>query len=66
MPLSGFYAWYLTRLMQRYRISEQQALLEAPSPPPKAPAAGMRNGRPAASPVDRASAKTSEHEANLG
>ena len=65
MPLSGVYAWYLTRLMQRHRISEQQALLEAPSPPPKVPTAGMGNGR-ATSSVDRISAKTSEHEANLG
>jgi intracellular septation protein len=24
MPLSGFYAWYLTKLMQRYRIPEQE------------------------------------------
>jgi intracellular septation protein len=24
MPLSGFYAWYLTRVMQRYRIAEEK------------------------------------------
>jgi intracellular septation protein len=29
MPLSGLYAWYLTRLMQRYRISEEEAAREA-------------------------------------
>ena len=30
MPLSGFYAWYLTRAMQRYRIPEEE--VNAPVP----------------------------------
>jgi hypothetical protein len=28
MPLSGIYAWYLTRLMQRYRLPDDPASLE--------------------------------------
>ena len=30
MPLSGLYAWYLTRLMQKYRIEEPQPAAIAP------------------------------------
>jgi len=26
MPLSGLYAWYLTRIMAKHRISEEEAL----------------------------------------
>jgi len=29
MPLSGLYAWYLTRLMQKYRIDDPSAVAEA-------------------------------------
>jgi intracellular septation protein len=32
MPLSALYAWYLTRVMQRYRVTEDR-LLAAPAPP---------------------------------
>jgi intracellular septation protein len=32
MPLSALYAWYLTRIMQRYRVTEER-LLAAPLPP---------------------------------
>jgi intracellular septation protein len=32
MPLSGAYAWFLTRIMQRYRLTEER-LLAAPLPP---------------------------------
>ena len=38
MPLSGLYAYYLTRLMQRYRIPEPDAriaLLAAPISTPR-------------------------------
>jgi hypothetical protein len=33
MPLSAFYAWYLTRIMQRYRVpaDKWQAALEGPA-----------------------------------
>jgi intracellular septation protein len=33
MPLSGIYAWYLTRLMQRYRIPEDQVPVAAENVP---------------------------------
>jgi intracellular septation protein len=67
MPLSGLYAYYLTRLMQRYRIPEPAERL-AIAPPiastrPSAPGAA----RPPAGATERAAgAKVSEHEANLG
>lgn len=32
MPLSGFYAWYLTRIMQRYRIPEEKQPIALASP----------------------------------
>jgi intracellular septation protein len=31
MPLSGFYAWYLTRIMQRYRIPEKKPVVLLPT-----------------------------------
>ncbi|MEO8420242.1 MAG: septation protein IspZ [Hyphomicrobium sp.] len=67
MPLSGLYAYYLTRLMQRYRVAEPAERL-AIAPPiastrPSAPGAP----RPPAGAAERAAgAKVSEHEANLG
>jgi len=39
MPLSGFYAWYLTRSMQRYRIAEPKPAALSLSAPPAKPAA---------------------------
>ena len=70
MPLSGLYAWYLTRLMQRYRIPDEQVAAEVET----AIAAHARNsGTPnvphlAPRRVEQAgsSAKASEREANLG
>ena len=67
MPLSGLYAYYLTRLMQRYRVAEPAARLAIAAPiassRPSAPGAA----RPPAGAAERAAgAKVSEHEANLG
>jgi intracellular septation protein len=67
MPLSGLYAYYLTRLMQRYRIPEpgERLTIAAPiaTPRPSAPGAA----RASAGAAERSSgAKVSEHEANLG
>lgn len=50
MPLSAFYAWYLTRIMQRYRLTEER-LLAAPLSPSaqaaaKTPAAATGCARP--------------------
>jgi intracellular septation protein len=39
MPLSGIYAWYLTRLMQKYRI-------DPPDPPATGSVAQVANNRP--------------------
>jgi intracellular septation protein len=71
MPLSGLYAYYLTRLMQRYRIPDDKvpikvgtanvAIVHAPD------AASL--ARPAASAAERVSSgpkTTSEREAKLG
>ena len=70
MPLSGLYAYYLTRLMQRYRIPDEKvpikvgtanvAIVHSPG------VASLT--RPAASAAERVSpgAKTSEREAKLG
>ena len=69
MPLSGLYAYYLTRLMQRYRIHEPDAriaLLAAPISTPRpaehvpAEAISGAAGRPPSA------VKTSERKANLG
>jgi intracellular septation protein len=41
MPLSAFYAWYLTRIMQRYRVSDEKrppVPVPAPAPAAKVPA----------------------------
>lgn len=32
MPVSGLFAWYLTRLLQRYRIPDELVHAEAPAP----------------------------------
>jgi hypothetical protein len=69
MPLSAFYAWYLTRLMQRYRIPEEKALVEAGlEPAPRArPAEIAHIGRQSPGPMERSKeTQTSEREANLG
>jgi intracellular septation protein len=77
MPLSAFYAWYLTRIMQRYRITEER-LLAAPLPPsapaaaktPAAPAAGARptqsEPEPAAAGEDHTLARAAARAAKLG
>ena len=33
MPLSGLYAWYLTRLMQRYRIPDEKVPIKVDTAP---------------------------------
>lgn len=69
MPLSAFYAWYLTRLMQRYRVPEEKVSMEADTEAvPRGHAAEVTNlGRQAPHAVERiAAAETSEREANLG
>ena len=77
MPLSAFYAWYLTRIMQRYRITEER-LLAAPLPPSaqaaaKTPAAATGCGRPtppehdpAAAGEDKPLARAAVRAAELG
>jgi intracellular septation protein len=67
MPLSGLYAYYLTRLMQRYRIAEpaERLAIAAPISAPRPSATGA--ARAPASAAERvAGVKTSEREANLG
>ena len=75
MPLSGLYAWYLTRLMQKYRITEEQAKAEAAAaaaPPSSACANGSepaplpRHTPPGAAERAANARKSNEHEANLG
>lgn len=44
MPLSGFYAWYLTRNMQRYRIPEEKLALPPPAAPKPRAAARSASG----------------------
>jgi len=71
MPLSGLYAWYLTRLMQRYRIPEDEvaALAQDKTAAPQgADTAAGGPLAPAAKTSPRASAgrTTNEHEANVG
>ena len=68
MPLSGLYAYYLTRLMQRYRIPEADAriaLLAAPisAPRPEQMPAEALSG---AASCSASSVETSERTANLG
>jgi intracellular septation protein len=57
MPLSAFYAWYLTRLMQRYRIHDKKPVVMLPGAGQAArtPAARAANGQdasPEAEPSD--------------
>jgi len=75
MPLSGFYAWYLTRVMQRYRIPEREpvVLLPASGSATTDPAAKGANGtEPAAaseaesSCVEEKPSPSESREANLG
>jgi len=75
MPLSGLYAWYLTRLMQKYRISEEQAKAEAEAAEAAAsskrangthPTPLPRHAPPGATEKAANARKSSEHEANLG
>jgi intracellular septation protein len=56
MPLSGFYAWYLTRIMQRYRITEER-LLAAP-----VPASAQATAKTTAAATASARLAPSEHE----
>jgi hypothetical protein len=46
MPLSAFYAWYLTRIMQRYRIPDRKpvVLLTTSAPAAKPSAIRAANG----------------------
>lgn len=72
MPLSGLYAWYLTRLMQRYRITEDEAAAEAEAErvasvlAADAASPAVERHQPAR-PTERpgTARKTNEHEANL-
>jgi hypothetical protein len=67
MPLSAFYAWYLTRIMQRYRIPAERwvAMLEGPTQPSAANGAKVEaHGRPAAG--VKSDADERQREANLG
>jgi intracellular septation protein len=73
MPLSAFYAWYLTRLMQRYRIPDKKpvVLLPGTSQAARTAAAKAANGQdtgPEGKPAD-AEPKPSlqgQREAKLG
>lgn len=67
MPLSGLYAWYLTRLMQRYRVPEGHVELEAiaEAQEPAAPQETPGSARPAAAKPTATARTPSEHEANL-
>ena len=74
MPLSGLYAWYLTRLMQRYRIPEDQVGHggdAGTTSSPRAPNGSVASSPPRHHPAGAAERpgathKASEHEANLG
>lgn len=70
MPLSGLYAWYLTRLMQRYRIPEDrvEAEIEAAAAPRAQEPGTQSAARPQPAKPERSGTahKTNEHEANLG
>jgi intracellular septation protein len=70
MPLSGLYAYYLTRLMQRHRIPDEKVPIKVGTAPVAlvhTPEAGSL-ARSAASAAERVSpgAKSSEREAKLG
>jgi intracellular septation protein len=71
MPLSGLYAWYLTRLMQRYRIPDDQVEIVAQ----RLNASHAESAEPSTLPRPHPPGTTervantrnpSEHEANLG
>jgi hypothetical protein len=69
MPLSGLYAYYLTRLMQRYRIHEADARIallaapiSAPRPAEQIPAEALSG----AASRSASAVETSERKANLG
>ncbi len=64
MPLSGFYAWYLTRVMQRYRVPEPPADMSVPAPVPVAKK-GL-NGATAPGEVAAAGAEASQKAASEG
>jgi intracellular septation protein len=74
MPLSGFYAWYLTRVMQRYRIAEPQPAAQVPASgsATAGPASKSTNGSGAPAEAQSSGAEASEtkpsqgREANLG
>ena len=64
MPLSGVYAWFLTRLMQKYRMPADHGHAAAPSPPRRS----LRTQGQvefATIPVERAAPKTSARPADL-
>jgi hypothetical protein len=69
MPLSGLYAYYLTRLMQRYRIHEPDtriALLAAPLPAPRPIEQVPAEAISGVAVRSASAADTSERKANLG
>jgi len=69
MPLSGLYAWYLTRLMQRYRIPEERVAAEAAAARPhngSGASAVPRHHSLGAAEHAGSSRQASEHEANIG
>jgi intracellular septation protein len=76
MPLSAFYAWYLTRIMQRYRVSEERrppVPTPASAPPAKMPAVNVAGAaRPAGGELKpvavegKAAAPGGAREAKLG
>jgi intracellular septation protein len=72
MPLSGFYAWYLTRLMQRYRIPDKKpVLLLTPNGATSQPGVKAANGAEPVCAPDHAGAEqkpslAQSREAKLG
>jgi intracellular septation protein len=69
MPLSGFYAWYLTRVMQRYRVTEDKL---SPEPAVSAAVSAAFAADGAAEPArasaadDKKSARAAVQSAKLG
>jgi intracellular septation protein len=68
MPLSGFYAWYLTRAMQRYRVPEKKpvVLLPTPGPAARGPAAKANGYDPEAAAHEGKPSPAESREANIG
>jgi intracellular septation protein len=71
MPLSAFYAWYLTRIMQRYRIPDEKPVA-LPAPTPRTPTVKMA-GAPCSGtaqvksvPVEGKPARSGSPEVKLG